>query len=93
MTIFRNVCLNAIRLVPESIGSGPRLGKRALRVFVVNVVSFLGLILDRLVLAVLGIFHLEDLNVHLGVAVHHVQVARRLRSGTARLRERWRCRR
>ena len=37
--------------------------------------GFLGLILDRLVLAVLGVLHLEGLDMHLGVAVDHVQVA------------------
>ncbi len=75
MTILKNVFLKADRLLPLSIGKGPRLGKVRLRVFVVDVVGFLGLVLDRLVLAVLGIFHLEDLNVDLGFAVDHVQVA------------------
>ena len=78
MTIFKNVFLKADRLLPLSIGNGPRLGKVRLRVFVVDVVGFLGLVLDRLVLAVLGILHLEDLDVDLGFAVDHVQVARGL---------------
>ncbi len=78
MTILKNVFLKADRLLPLSIGNGPRLGKVRLRVFVVDVVGLLGLVLDRLVLAVLGILHLEDLNVDLGFAVDHVQVARRL---------------
>ena len=78
-TIFKKVCLKAARLVPESIGSGPRFGNRLFRVSVVDVVGFLGLILDRLVLAVLGIIKLEYLDMDLGFAVHHVQVAGSLR--------------
>ena len=78
MTTLKNVFLKADRLLPLSIGNGPRLGNVVSDVFVVDVVGFLGLILDRLVLAVLGILHLEDLNVDLGFAVDHVQVARRL---------------
>ena len=77
-TIFINVFLNADRLLPVSIGKGPRFGKVRLRVFIVNVMGFLGLILDRLVFAVLGMLHLENLNMDLGLAMDHVQVARRL---------------
>jgi len=47
----------------------------AFRISVVDVVRLLGLILDRFVLTVLGVLHLEDLDMHLGVAVDHVQIA------------------
>ena len=74
-TTFRKVIRNLGSARAGIDGDRPAIGEGRLGVIVVDLLGFLGLILDRLILAVLGIIHLEGLDMDLGLAMEHVQVA------------------
>src|SRR5271157_4873517 len=59
-------------------GDGPSNRERAFLVVVVDRVGLLGLVENRLTLAVLGRGQLEGLDMHLGAALEYVQISRRL---------------
>jgi len=56
-------------------GQGAAIGEACFGVLIVDFLGFLGLIFDRFVFAVLGVFHLVDDDMNLGVAVHDVEIA------------------